>query len=42
VPKKPLPHKKKGRSELLSRLSYVKNIIRYTFFPYPNNDSIPR
>jgi hypothetical protein len=42
VPKEPLPHKKKGRSELLSRLSYIKNMIRYTLFPYSSNDSIPR
>jgi hypothetical protein len=42
VSKKPLRHKQKGRSELLSRLSYVKNMTRYTLFPYPSNDSSPR
>jgi hypothetical protein len=31
-PGKPLPHKKKGRSELLSTLSYVKNVVRHTLF----------
>jgi hypothetical protein len=39
TPNKPLPHEKRGPSELLSRLSYGKNMIRYTtLFPYPIND----
>lgn len=30
IPDRPLPHKKKGRSEFLARLSYVKNLVHYT------------
>ena len=33
-PDDPLPHKKKGRSEFLSRLSYAKNVIQYTLSKY--------
>jgi hypothetical protein len=41
-PDKPLPHEKRGRSEFLSTLSYVKNVVQYTLFQYPRNDSSAR